>query len=289
MGGADSSDQGSPRGGAFLRAAGRAMVRTSEVLADATAAVADGTSSVLAQALAPEERSLLSIELYDSHYRPSLEETDLYPWEERWFSEDLPPSPGRLLVGAAGGCREVGALLDLGYEVDAFEPASRPRRHGEALYGGRAEIRSGDYADLCAAAAGDHSSPLFAFARRPYDAVLLGWGSFTHLPDAAARGAVLGACDTLTPGPILASFYFAGPGEKAASEGAAAHWGTKLGRRIGRLRGTRGIDDKFVFRPWGGFAHHLSLIDVETAARSVCRRVTWYLDDTFPHVTITRP
>jgi len=254
----------------------------------ATTQLVEGASGVLAQALGPAERSRFGIELYDAHYRAPLEKTELYPWETRWFDEALPGGPARILVTASGGGREVGALLARGDEVDAFEPADRPRAHAVSLYGDQVDFLRGDYADLCSAVSGDRSSPLSAFAFRGYDAVLLGWGSFTHLPDAESRVAVLRACDALTPGPILASFYYAAPGDTGDRGRPAADLGAAIGRRIARLRGTEGIDDVFVFRSWGGFAHQLTMIDVETAARSVGRRVRWYLDDGFPHVTITR-
>ncbi len=39
----------------------------------------------------------------------------LFPWEEKWFADDLPPAPARLLIGGAGDGREALVLARQGY------------------------------------------------------------------------------------------------------------------------------------------------------------------------------
>ncbi len=251
-------------------------------------ALATSAAAILAHALDPRERSRIGIGLYDVSYEPSYEREDLYDWEQRWFSRVLPAPPGRILVGAAGGGREVGALLERGYEVAAFEPADKPRAHGRARHRGRVTIEAADYDALTAAVRGETASPLADIARARYDAVLLGWGSFTHVAGGARRAALLSACDQLTDGPILASFYFREGAEAPDSRSDAARWGRRIGRVIGRARRVEGITEEWDFYHWGGFAHRLSVEDVESAARAAGRKVLWSLTDGFPHATFTK-
>ncbi len=232
----------------------------------------------------------MGIGLYDASYDPTVEESALYDWEERWFSRVLPEPPGTLLVAACGGGREIGALLARGYEVTGFEPAERPRDHALALYGGDAEILDADFAALTAAVDGDTRSPLAEVAERRFDAVILGWGSFTHVASPDQRAAIVKAANALTGGPILASFYF-GEGLRTAHSktGRAADWGRRIGRVIGRARGAEGIAGDWDFFGWGGFAHRLTVDDVESAARAAGREAIWTLTDGFPHATFVRP
>src|SRR5215210_627639 len=53
-----------------------------------------------------------------SAYRASL-----FPWEESVIERFFPQPPARVLIGGAGSGREAFALLELGYEVVAFEPS----------------------------------------------------------------------------------------------------------------------------------------------------------------------
>src|SRR5262245_56525850 len=61
-----------------------------------------------------------------SSYKPGASNyrKKLFEWEERAICDFFPPAPARILVGAAGGGREPLALIEKGYSVVAFEPAS---------------------------------------------------------------------------------------------------------------------------------------------------------------------
>src|SRR5262245_29124446 len=48
----------------------------------------------------------------------------LFPWEKNVVATYFPPPPARVLIGGAGGGREVLALAEMGYEVVAFEPSA---------------------------------------------------------------------------------------------------------------------------------------------------------------------
>src|SRR5512142_2340602 len=45
----------------------------------------------------------------------------LFGWEKEAIARFFPAAPARVLVGGAGGGREVFALAEMGYEVVAFE------------------------------------------------------------------------------------------------------------------------------------------------------------------------
>src|SRR5450432_8359 len=79
--------------------------------------------------LKPELRSKLTVLAYDdmSSYLPggTTFEEGLFGWERSLFAEACIPKTGRVLLAAAGGGRELKALLEAGYSVTAFEPNPR--------------------------------------------------------------------------------------------------------------------------------------------------------------------
>ena len=122
-------------------------------------------------------------------------------WEKDAFDRYFPAAPARVLVTAAGGGREVNELLARGYTVCAFEPAL-----GLSL--------------LCEEIARHDSE--FTFTRLGYDqftaetgvpfeglfdAVVVGWGSFGHLPNQHMMTQLLSKLRKMCPaGPILLSW-----------------------------------------------------------------------------------
>jgi hypothetical protein len=159
----------------------------------------------------PEDRTALTTALYaeKTAYLPGGHRFDggLFDWERLVLEAPQFPKAGRVLVGAAGAGREVMALIERGYEVVAFDPC---RPFVEAARGvvppGRGTVLEASYADLVDAAAG--RGPLAeACAGRPFDAVVLGWGSLSHVAPASERAALLRAIHALSPrAPVLASF-----------------------------------------------------------------------------------
>jgi hypothetical protein len=211
--------------------------------------------------LSARQREQVSVSLYDIAFRPSSATRGLYEWERVWFERRLARPPARVLVGGAGGGRECAELLALGYHVDAFEPSTRA--HRELMRGmptGHLALR-GDYAALNAAVLDGASNELSRLADgRTYDAVLLGWGSLTHVLDYDERARLMHSCNRLCPrGPILASFWM---------------------RSIASPRGRAET-----FRPWLGFASHLEPWQVEQLSRAIGRRVRWEHEGDYAHVT----
>ena len=121
----------------------------------------------------------------------------LYAWErsalERFF-----PAGGRILVSAVGGGREIRGLLEAGYDADGFEC-------NEILVAAAQQLLAGDgQSDRVRRVDRGGWPPV----SRPYDGVILGWGSYTLGPTADHRADMLrGAAASVNQGaPILLSF-----------------------------------------------------------------------------------
>jgi len=122
----------------------------------------------------------------------------LFDWEERVVREFF-PTEGTVLVTSAGGGREVHALLQLGYRVVATEcvgflAALLARSIGRQ--GGRAIAL--------------HASPdSVPREHGPFDAVVVGWGAYTHIVGSERRISFLRKIrEVSAPGaPILLSYW----------------------------------------------------------------------------------
>ena len=237
-------------------------------------------SGFLAHALRPAERASLSIRRYDASYDPAIEQTRLYPWEEVWFGRRLPAPPAHILVGACGGGREARVLRERGYRVTAFEPARAPRHHARRVLGDSTRVLNFDFATLTRDALGA-LGPV-----APIDAVLLGWGAFSHVADAAGRTELLRACCALTSGPILVSFFVAGDLPLPRPGDPLSALGVRLGKLAGAARGAHGIADSYSLTPWGGFLHYLRPHDIELAIEASGRSVAWVLSSRTAHFTL---
>jgi len=133
----------------------------------------------------------------------SLEhERRVFPWEREAVRRFFPKPPARVLVGGAGSGREILWLCSLGYEVAAFEPAP--------LLVELAAQRCGGERLLACVTAGYEQlvSGVPAIARHaPYAAVVLGWGSLSHVADPRVRGALFDCMRELAPeAPVLLSW-----------------------------------------------------------------------------------
>lgn len=246
----------------------------------AQAAVHGALGGALVEALSDAEQTALTARLYAvSGAGPR----GLFDWERAWFA-GLPP--GRLLVGGAGAGREVRALRALGHAVDALEPV--PTLRGALIEAGAAQVAVADYGALADAVLDRATGPA-ATLEGPYAAVLLGWGSLTHVLGTAERARLLRACHALCPaGPILASFWLTGsPHAQAPSR--AARLGRRLGRAAGRLRGHPPAPATRQFTRWAGFGACLTPAEVEALGLAVGRCTQWGPPGPYPHVTWAAP
>lgn len=237
-----------------------------------------GLAALLAEAMSPQELTALSVRMYGVLLPPSSREQGLWDWEERWFAARLPAPPARLLVGGAGAGREVVELVKRGYAVDAFEPA--PELLPALARSGAGRAVRARHEDLAQAVLDGENGEAAAFRGERYDAVLLGWGSFTHVMGAADRGRTLAACARLTDGPILASFWLNDQWARKDAAGRAAALGRVVGRRLGQLRGTPPPVEAFAF------GHAFERGELERLAAGVGRRLAWDAGaGEYPHAT----
>jgi hypothetical protein len=208
----------------------------------------------------------------------------LFPWEEEVLERYFPPPPAHILVGGAGGGREALALLELGYRVTAFEPSealaasmAAAERDFLAVYRGAYEtlpliesLKGGPAADI------DELGP--------FDASILGWGSFSHVRTQPGREHALESFGRVTSGPILVSFLgLYRPGRSPRSR--LANLRRRLPRRAGRQPGD-------VFTTSMGFFHRTNEEEVESLAGRTRLEVVHARfderDTNWPHVVLRR-
>jgi hypothetical protein len=261
-----------------------ALSRGEAVLQRAVGAVTQVAGGFLAEALTEAERNELGAALYDGAHR-GPRAGGLFAWERDWFARRLPRPPARILVGGAGDGREAAPLAAQGYELDAFEPAARPAAACAARLGRSGRVVTCRYQDLSAAVLDGAGGPATSFVSRRYAAVLLGWGSLTHVLDAEERRRLLAACARLCPeGPVLASFWLRASDE-VATPGRAERAGRALGRALGRLRGAEPLQG-CRFGWWYGFGYAFGRAEIEALAAGAGRRVLWEEASGYPHVTL---
>ena len=141
--------------------------------------------------LEPELRADATVAAYSDMrtYLPggTTFENGLFGWEESLLEQPSLPRAGRVLLAAAGGGRELKALLARGFGVTAFEPNPVLFEGASSVAAAAKDARvlRATYADLVAAAT--HEGPLASLAQESFDFVLFGWGSFTHLTERDAQ------------------------------------------------------------------------------------------------------
>ncbi len=198
----------------------------------------------------------------------------LFDWERCAFTEPPFPRAGRVLLGAAGGGREMLALCKMGFDVVAFEPSElcEGARQVAASFPNSVAVQA-SYEDLIETAE-RRTGPLAAHVLGvSFDAVVLGWTSFSNFA-ASDRADLFRATRAIAPkAPLFASF-FPGSAEDGRLDGVRPFL-----RRIYAWLGapaTRGSGDAFFAR--AGFIHFVSKSEVEALARAAGYRVLYYRD-----------
>jgi hypothetical protein len=205
----------------------------------------------------PGQRAALTLHLYEiqSTYFPggARFKAGLFGWERQAITGGVFPAKGRILVGGAGGGREVLSLTEMGYCVSGFEPAEALVTEGRAAVEstGRSQLVRGAYADLVRVADG-LPSPLREAVQPPIDGVILGWTSFSHVLAQEDRLDLLCAIRKLAPtAPVLMSFF----GRSADDVGRTRALLRRVFARLGcRYRASPGDG----FMPWAGFYYAMT-------------------------------
>ena len=199
----------------------------------------------------------------------------LMDWEDRFLDRMGLGEGAHILLGGAGGGRELVALAARGYRVTAFEPSPRlaaDLAREASSRPGTVALMAG-YDDLIDAVQG--TGPLAGLKEGgPFDAVMLGWGSFAHVLGESKRRGVLMATRALAPeAPLLLSYLPPTTGS-----------GNAVGPRTAQFRGMLKrlgapavVDPGDHFIPWAGFHHEMTPADIEALAVS-----TGYVVDALP-------
>ncbi len=134
---------------------------------------------------------------------------ELFHWEEDMAARNFPPPPCRLLVGGAGGGREVYAWARLGYQIVAFEPSRALARSIAAESAGDPGIGVwlGRYEGLPCLQELEGGATVDVAALGPFAAVVLGWPTYSHIRRRSVRVATLARLGALTDGPVALSFF----------------------------------------------------------------------------------
>jgi 2-polyprenyl-3-methyl-5-hydroxy-6-metoxy-1,4-benzoquinol methylase len=192
----------------------------------------------------------------------------LFEWEAAIVTEFFPPSPSKVLVGACGGGREMIGLAKLGYDVAGFDPGAdlialaREEVPAERLL----ELALGSYEELMIRRAS-------ASAHAPYDALILGWGSLSHLSSAKTRHDLLLQAREVSPlGPIVLSWVRDGPGEPELA----------VRERLAAL-GFTTRDVRECYSMIGGYSRTYSHEEIFSLAADTGNRVLRYEEGDYPH------
>lgn len=190
---------------------------------------------------------------------------ELFDWETDWFKQALPAAPGRILVGGAGAGREMRWLQENGYSAVGFDPVAG-RVHDLAL-------SCASYEDLVA-----HNSEQFQrlLQQGPYDAVLLGWGSYTHISSPEVRAELLVKLRGLCNGPVLLSFWSVlGIGKPTRAK--------KLGFGLGRSLGNSSTADLSADGVYShcGYVHRFTAEEITQLAHNANYNIELDIDGPF--------
>jgi hypothetical protein len=267
-----------------LRTGMLAFARVDRMVRRGMDAARRGLGALLAEAMTAEELRALSVHLYGAITDAEWVQRGLFDWEQPWFERRLPAPPARLFIGGAGAGRESLPLLARGYQIDGLEPSARLCA-GLARVLGDERAYQASYEDLSRAVLEGADGPATPLARRRYDAIILGWGSFTHVLVDAERRRLLAACARLTDGPILVSFWMRDEAAEAAASGRASRLGRALGQRLGRLR----LGDELAPGEPSAFGHAFAPDEIEAYGRAIGRRVVWEgASGVYPHVSLVQ-
>ncbi len=238
--------------------------------------------------LAPELRSDATVAAYSNlkTYLPGgiTFEGGLFGWEESLLEHASIPRSGHVLLAAAGGGRELNALLERGFTVTAFEPNLRffKAASGVAARFNNAQILRGSYDDLVRAA--DGSGPLATLSKQSFDWVLFGWGSFTHLTRHVQQLAVLRAVRSVAPRvPLVLSFFMRRPLEPSSRSEELRRFLRGVLRRAGSRHA---VEPGLGYDYGGGFVYSFTADEINELAERAGYRVTFRDEKIFPHAIL---
>lgn len=248
-------------------------------------------AELLLAALDEDERAAVNAEVFSAEdtYAPggSAFERGLFEWEREALAHQAFPRGGRVLLGGAGGGRELLALAEMGYAVDAFEPAPTLVHALSAQAARCADSRAlnGGYAELVRAARGE-GGPLACLRGRGFDGVLLGWASFSHVTSDEGREALLLAIASLAPrAPVLLSYL--GPDDDGRLNGRVEALRAPVRAGLSRVFRREAAGEGEGFVPGAGFFRRTRPDELVALAESCGYAVAMHAQEPYPHALLT--
>jgi hypothetical protein len=228
----------------------------------------------------PQQREAINRVVYSGKemYLPGgrIFEEGLLDRERIAFATPPFPPSGRILLGGAGGGRELHALCGMGYDVMAFDPCEQLCEGARQVVSGypKSTVVCASYADLVTAAE-QRSGPLAAHVlNTSFDAVLFGLRSFNYVFTDLDREALLRATRTIAPkAPLLFTFVVRPQG---AENGRLDRLRAPLRRlfKLVKAPSARRPGDRFMLG--SGFIHALTHDEVRTVADQTGYRIVYY-------------
>lgn len=269
----------------------RVFLGADRVLSRFTAARLALRDEVMLAWVPPSQRSDICAFLYAplETYLPGGNrfEAGLFDWEEQALLDPEMPRSGRILVAACGAGRELLALQKRGFHVFGFDPcAPFVRAAKTVLDPARAQVYQASYEAFVHAAqseSGDFHTALSAFA--PIDAIIFGWGSFSHVLPEFCRLELLRASKRIAPKACLL-LSFSMELEPNPSKGGKGRARDAL-RSVFRALGAPGpSEDGDHFYPEGGYLANLRKDEIYLLAHKAGYRVAWLNPSPYPHALL---
>ena len=208
----------------------------------------------------------------------------LFEWELAALTSPHFPRSGRILLGAAGGGRELAELCQRGYEVVAFEPAPALAEAAGAVAAPypASRVIAASFADVVQAVENGSGSLAPHVCGKEFHAVILGWTSFSYVWR-EERVPLLQALRSLAPrAPVLLSYMV----NADEFEGRLGKLRPGL-RRLLRLTGARALAQPGDgFHPWSGFFQMLTPAEVQAVARRAGYQVAYVKGSPAPHALL---
>jgi hypothetical protein len=222
---------------------------------------------LLCRFVSPSDRAALTIAIY---HRQTMYQAGqpffsrgLFPWEQQLFRHPYFPRTGSVLIPAAGGGRELSWFLERGYDAVGFDPAPS-LVHSWNLSHPAHPMSAASYAELRQMLA-SQSGPLAALSERSFDAIVLGWGSLSHLLEEEERRELFLGLRRRYPKAVVALSFL-------SSCDKDAH----------RAPGT----EHTYFLPWAGFVCLLGRISLQRLVEPCGYRIVFYSDETYSHALL---
>jgi hypothetical protein len=234
----------------------------------------------------------ITVSRYDNHpayigggvLGPTDANRGLFPWEEQLYTRAPFPSRGHVLLGAAGSGRELRWLCERGYSVTAFEPSNLVDI-ARQIASPAAEVICAEYDDLVIGIDSNTGPLARALAGRSFDAVILGWGSLSHVWSHRSRVRLLAALLAHSPdAPVFISFLLRPQGQRDPVE--------RFQHRLSRVYAICGAPNKSTdgLRYYQrGFSYWFTASDVEALAGASGYRLERIDLHSYGHAVLVRP